>query len=399
MRRKELCRAILQRLTRYPAPYDHHYGVVPPPPPEESLRLPATVLRHHQLAIDALKRARERVGGPTDAFRVSRVWFRREAVNSSTMEGTHSTLDALFATEETPEAGTAVDRQVLSCAVALGSAIAAVRRRHRAALTANLIRTLHKRVMAGDAAYQDEPGKWRRRVVWIGGPGNDIALSSYNPAPPDAIPECIQEHVDYLRCEGMQQQTQSLIVRMAVAHAHFEAVHPFPDGNGRVGRLLLPVMMAAEGEVPLPLSPYIEAHKESYYDALKAAQKKLDWPAIIGFMAKAVMATVDEAIATEAALKQLQEIWLEQTAFRARSAAALALNVLPEYPVITVARLSELLKVSVPAANSAVSRLVEAGILTEVTGHRRNRLFRARDVMRIVNRPFGSEPLLPGDAV
>ena len=158
-------------------------------------------------------------------------------------------------------------------------------------------------------------------------------------------------------------------------------------------------MMAADGEVPFPLSPYIDAHKEDYLAALKAAQQKLDWPAMVGFMSRAISATVAEATATENALASLQRSWRSQSSFRTNSAAALALGVLPEYPVVTVARLSKLLGVSAPAANAAVSRLVEAGILKEVTGRRRNRLFRAHDVMRIVNRPFGSEPVLPGDSV
>lgn len=397
MRRKDLCPAIVAALSRYPAPHDHHYGVIPPPPPEDSLGLPKTVATHHRRALEALARARDIFGNRADSFRVSRVLIRREAVNSSTIEGTHSTLDALLAIEMIHEDAAPVDRQVLSYAIALEQALRVVRVKRAACLTSGLVRTLHRRVVAGDPGYRGEPGAWRKTVVWIGGPG-DIALSTYNPAPPDAIPGCVRDHVAYLRCEGPHQQTQSLIVRMAVAHAHFEAIHPFIDGNGRVGRLLLPLMMAADREVPLPLSPYIEAHKDDYYAALKAAQQRLDWPTMIGFMAKAIGATVEETLVTETGLTRLQEVWRGQATFRAKSAAERALEILPDSPVITVARLAELLGVSVPTANNAVTRLMDAGILSEVTGHRRNRLFQARDALRIINRPFGSEPLLPGDA-
>jgi Fic family protein len=99
----------------------------------------------------------------------------------------------------------------------------------------------------------------------------DIAYSTYNPTPPADIAACLEDTMKYMRCESMQAMYQSFIVRVPVAHAHFEAVHPFRDGNGRVGRLLLPLMMAAEGMIPIYLSPYIEAHKTAYYDSLKAA--------------------------------------------------------------------------------------------------------------------------------
>ncbi|WP_264784747.1 Fic family protein, partial [Gluconobacter cerinus] len=100
--------------------------------------------------------------------------------------------------------------------------------------------------------------------------------SVYNPPPPAAVPHFLEETLDYMREDGMQMMTQSLITRMALAHTHFEAAHPFRDGNGRVGRLLLPLMMAAEKQVPLYLSPYIELHKQADYAVLKQAQQKLN---------------------------------------------------------------------------------------------------------------------------
>src|ERR1700674_4397385 len=121
---------------------------------------------------------------------------------------------------------------------------------------------------------------------------------------------------------------------MAVAHAHFEAVHPFRDGNGRVGRLLLPLMMAAEGHIPLYLSPYIEANKVAYYASLKAAQQRLDWHEAIGFLADAIVGTTHELLATRDALAALRDRWRERRKFRRGSAALEALDVLPHYPVL-----------------------------------------------------------------
>ncbi len=171
------------------------------------------------------------------------------------------------------------------------------------------------RVMKDDPDYQDDPGDFRTRVVWIGG-DKDIAYSSINPPPPPDVPDCLAQAVDYLRNEGMQQMTQGFITRMAIAHAHFEAVHPFRAGNGRVGRLLLPLMMAAEKRVPLYLSPYIESKKGTYYASLKNAQQRLDWEPIITFMADAVTATVEELIRTRQALSELSERWRGRRKFR-----------------------------------------------------------------------------------
>jgi Fic family protein len=195
----------------------------------------------------------------------------------------------------------------------------------------------------------------------------------------------------------MQVIAQSLITRMAISHAHFEAVHPFRDGNGRVGRLLLPLMMAAEGEAPLYLSPYIEVHKNQYYASLKAAQQQLDWAAAIAFLSDAIVGTVDELMVTRDALKQLAGQWETRRRFRARSAALRALPLLASYPVLTASRLASLLDVSFPAAVGAIEQLVEARILQERTGHKRNRVFVASEVLSIIDRPFGEEPLIEAE--
>jgi Fic family protein len=196
----------------------------------------------------------------------------------------------------------------------------------------------------------------------------------------------------------MQQMTQGIITRMAIAHAHFEAVHPFRDGNGRVGRLLLPLMMAAEKHVPLYLSPYIEANKTRYYAALKDAQQRLEWGPTIAFMANAVTGTVDELMKTRTALSELSERWKDRRKFRKGSAAMRALDELPHYPVVTAKRLANLLDIAVSQAHQAIAQLEQAGILTERTGYARNRIYAANEALAIINRPFGEEPILPDEA-
>lgn len=394
MRRDDLCHAVRQRLVRLPAPYDAHYGVVPPPPPEGSLGLREVreVMAAAQAALGKVDLLAKEIREP---FLISRILTRREAVASSAMEGTNSTLDELLAVEETREgAATDAARQVREYVLALDQALPLARQTGPTIFTEDLVKGLHRQVMRDDPGYRDVPGELRGCVVWIG-PRSSIAYSTYNPPPPATVAQCLAESLVYMRCEGMQVMTQGLLARMAVAHAHFEAVHPFRDGNGRVGRLLLPLMMAADGEVPLYLSPYIEAHKDQYYAALKAAQQRLEWADIVGFLAEAVVGTVDELMATRAALARLREIWLGRRAFRRNSAALRALDRLPQYPVLTIGRLAEVLEISFKNAAAAMDQLLAAGVVVERTGYARNRVFAAQEALTLINRPFGAEPYLP----
>ena len=394
MHRDDLCHAIRERLERLPDPYAAHYGVVPPPPPEDAIPL-GQGLADHGRAVAALARVDLLAGQMADPYMVSRLLTRREAVSSSSIEGTYSTLDELLSLEE--EAGDGdrdAARQVRDYALILDRLVPQAAAQGPAFFTPALIAELHRAVVQGDPGYPDAPGALRECVVWIGGPRADIAYSRYNPTPPARIAACLDDTIAYLRGEGMQGMTQGLIERMAIAHAHFEAVHPFRDGNGRVGRLLLPLMMAAEGTVPLYLSPYIEAHRQAYYDALAAAQQRLDWGAMVGFLADAVTGTVDELMATRAALVALVTAWAARRRYRGGSAALRALALLPDYPVLTARRLGERLGVSPPAANAAIEQLVAADVLRERTGYRRNRVFVAHEVLRVLNRPFGVPPIV-----
>ena len=395
MRRDDLCSAVRKRLKRLPAPHRAHYGVVPPPPPEASIPLGRAAARH-EAARAALAEADALAAGGADPYLTSRVLARREAVSSSSIEGTNGTLREVLSIEEggDGEAG-AEARQARDYAAALDRLVPRARARGHTVFTVDLVRSLHRAVVRADPDHEGVPGALRDRVVWVG--GRSIASSSWTPPPPEDVEPCLRQTVDYLRNEGLQSMTQGPITRLAVAHAHFEAVHPFRDGNGRVGRLLLPLMMAADGHVPLYLSPYIEAHKEAYFQSLKDAQRRLDWPSAIGFLSDAIVGTVDELMATRRALEGLRRIWLGRRPFRGGSAARRALALLPQYPVVTVRRLAALLGVSVERASVAVDQLRDAGILSGRTGRGRNGVFMADEVLAIVDRPFGEEPELPQD--
>ena len=261
MKRDDLSHAVRECLKRLPAPYQAHYGVAPLPPPEDSVAV-GPVQQRHSAAIAAMGKVEALAASLSDPYLISRILPRREAVSSSAIEGTNSTLDELLSVEETEDADAGEAAvQVRDYARTLETLLPGAREQGRAVFTVDLVSDLHRSVMAGDPHYKDVPGALRQVVVWIG--ARDIAYSTYNPAPPEDVPGCLAASMAYMRGEGMQVMQQSLITRMAVAHAHFEAVHPFRDGNGRVGRLLLPLMMAAEGNMPLYLSPYIEARERN----------------------------------------------------------------------------------------------------------------------------------------
>jgi Fic family protein len=395
VKRDNLIHAVRAWLKRLPPPFQAHDGVVPSPPPEDGVSI-LPIQRRHSDAHAALARVQTLAAELKDPFLISRILPRREAVSSSAIEGTNSTLDELLSVEQTSdEAASDAAMQVRDYALALDDLVPRAREEGNAIFTAALVQGLHRTVMRGDKDYKDKPGDLRTRVVWIGGP--DIAYSTYNPAPPQDVAATLEDTMDYMRCEGMQAVKQDLVVRMAIAHAHFEAVHPFRDGNGRVGRLLLPLMMAADGRVPIYLSPYIEAHKGAYYDSLAAAQQRLEWHEMAGFVADAITGTVAELMATRDALIALRDVWLARRKFRTGSTALKALDLLPHYPVITIGRLAGLLDVSFPAATQAIAQLVDVRVLTERTGYARNRVFAASEALSVINRPFGETPILPDE--
>lgn len=397
MRRDDLSGGIRKALKRYPQPYGNHYGVVPPAPP--TLVSVAEISELHSRALAAIEKADTLIAELPQPFLITRTLARQEAVVSSRIEGTHSTLDELLAYEATEDDQTAGSdvKVVRGYAIALEEMIPIVERDGRASFSMDMVRRLHRIITENDDAYPDTPGDLRRHVVWIGGTGH-IADSTYNPPPPDDVPACLGDQIEFLNCHGMEQH-MSLPTRMAIAHTHFEAVHPFRDGNGRVGRLLLPMMMVAEGHQPLYLAGYCERNKAAYYAALKAAQQRLEWRPILEFMFAGICEATHEALATRTALRRLPGIWRAQYSYRQGAAATRSLDVLAGYPIVTVGRLATLLDISFNAANRGADRLIERGVLTERTGGKRNRIFAAPDVLRIINRPFGAEPLLPGDVL
>ncbi len=375
-----------------PDPHANHFGVVPPPPPE-TVEMTGLANRHAR-ALAAIERIDRLLSQGAGLQSIGHLLARQEAVRSSAIEDTVSTVEEVLLYEETRALGPSPHTPLVSSyAAALEDLLPEIAARGRRAFSLATVRQTHKALMRGDPEYRDTPGELRRDVVWIGGAG-DISTSTYNPPPPLHVEECLERTLLFMRDDRIADRL-TLPLRMAVAHAHFEAVHPFTDGNGRVGRLLLPLMMAADGHEPLFLAGYMESRRDAYYRALQASSLLFDFLPIIEHCFDAIVAAADEAEATLHALQALRRIWLARAKYREGSAALKSLDVLLWHPVVTVDTLSAKLGVTWTAANRAAAQLQDRGVLQRLSSRRRNRAFVAREVLDIIERPFEHAPPLP----
>jgi Fic family protein len=383
------------------AGYENIWFVVPPPPPEE---LPPGMPARTIGKANAVLQGRPPVGEASDLDRLAAYLFaRREAVSSSRMEGTWSTVDNVLTPGEVyaRKEGKSAHLSVRGYAVALEHGLARIRKEGTGALTTGLVSEMHELVMNKDPRFQGIAGRLRTPglpgdVVQIGAPGRkEDAI--YNPAPPERVAGCLDQVMAWIRDTqlielGDAGMGMSLPVRMAIGHAHFEAVHPFGDGNGRVGRILWPLQMAAAGHLPLYISGYVESHRDDYRRALEAAQKQLAYGSIVEFVAEAIIVSNAEEKVSKSVIGGLPALWEERGKFRKGSSALRALDVLIRMPITTARTLSEELNVSFQAASSALNALESLHIVRERTGHGRNRLFAAEEVIAMLARPFGEDP-------
>lgn len=373
------------------ADYPGVQALVPPPPP---LRVPlGGVESQLLLAHDALASLQAKLAGLPNPNLVLRTLDRREAVRSSQIEGTHAGVDHVFEYEATgSDQGLPADVRVTANYVrALDHGLREIRRiGSNQALTLDLIRTLHALLMEGDAEYlkKDVPGQFRSRQNWIG--GLRIQDAKIVPPPPDRLsgPLADLERGLQYRPAEEDQYSISVVLRMAVLHAHFELVHPFIDGNGRVGRMLMPLMLAAEGYPPVYLAGFLKKHQARYYSTLADAQLRERWPEWVGFLAEAVVASCLDSIRTAEDLLAIRAKWGQQLAHLRSDASALAaLDVILASPVVTANGLKAALGVSFPAANTAIAQLVDAKVLRPTGKLGRNRAFMADEVIARLDQP------------
>lgn len=302
-------------------------------------------------------------------------YVRKEAVLSSQIEGTQSSLSDLLLFELDEAPGVPLDDvvEVSNYVAALDHGLA--RLRDGFPLASRLIREIHGVLLSRGRGSGKDPGEFRRSQNWIGGsrPGH----ATFVPPPHTAVPDGMAALERFLHAED---DGLPVLVRAGLAHVQFETIHPFLDGNGRVGRLLITFLLCHAGVLREPLlylSLYLKQHRSTYYELLDRVRREGDWEAWLAFFLDGVRETAEGAVATAqrlAAMFQEDRQKLEATGRRAGSALRVH-EALKARPILSLPGICEATGLSFPAAASAMELLVEYGIARELTGKRRNRLF------------------------
>ncbi|MDI1231748.1 MAG: Fic/DOC family N-terminal domain-containing protein [Methylobacter sp.] len=390
MKKSDLC-AARQKLLVPVEGYPGAYALVPPPTP----RLIQLTGIHNELicaheALGELKTLTSQLPKPDI---VMRTLDRREAVRSSQIEGTNSSVNDLLAYEATgSDEGLPPDVLVtLNYVKALDHGLKEVRRIGGSeALTNGLIKVLHSHLMNGVNDFKGSPGEFRKKQNWIG--GFKIYQARFVPPPEYKVQDCMNDLESFLHYTPSEEDqfVVQIVLRMAIAHAQFETIHPFIDGNGRVGRILLPLMLAAESYPPIYLAGFLKSNQKAYYDALANVQLQEKWSDWVSFFATGVKEAAYESMRTTRELLAILDRWgnvVEELGRRSDS----AVNRLPELlianPVVTVNHVKEALGISFPAANAALAKLKEKGILAQ-SDQQRNRTFIAMEVITLLDRPI-----------
>ncbi len=319
-------------------------------------------------------------------------YVRKEAVLSSMIEGTQSSLSdlLLFELEETPGVPLADVREVSNYVAALDHGLARIRGGFP--LSLRLIREIHEKLLSHGRGSDKQPGEFRSSQNWIGGtrPGNAVFV----PPPPERVMECMGQLELFLHD---QPEPTPPLLKAAMAHVQFETIHPFLDGNGRVGRLLIALLLCERGilrEPMLYLSLFFKTHRQTYYELLNRVRLEGDWEAWLDYFAEAVIVTAGQAVETVQRLENMARRDRERIQSLGRAAGS-ALQVYHEIlarPLATSPDLVRRIGLTALTVNRALENLGELGILRELTGHKRNRIFGYAEYMAILNE--GTE--LPG---
>ncbi len=322
---------------------------------------------------------------------VTRTLAHREAVTSSQIEGTQSDLRQLLTYEATHGiGGLPADVRVTERYVtALQHGLERVRVGGRAVLNLPLIHELHALLMQ-DEATRFPIGAYREDQVWIGSTRR-IEDATFVPAPPDQIKGCMEEMAASVLQYTPREDEQTMLAipaQLAIAHAQFETIHPYHDGNGRTGRLLMPLMLAAEGYPPLYLSGALLRAKSEYYAALASVQLQGKWGPWLELLGHAMVESCDESISIAEDLLALAQSWEQQLrTYRSDSATRRLPRFLIGHPVLSVSQAAAGLNISVPAANTALNNHLVAGIVSLVNERQWGRVFQATQVLQRLDQP------------
>jgi Fic family protein len=375
--------------TTAPEPFDAY---IPNPLPPD----PALVIDHDlQDLLGRANRALGRLDGITKLLPEPSLFLyfyvRKEALLSSQIEGTQSSLSdlLLFESEEAPGAPLADVQEVSNYVAALYKGLELLR--EGLPISLRLIREIHRVLLARGRGSERDPGEFRRTQNWVGGtrPGNAV----YVPPPPEEVLACMGALEKFLHDDP---EPTPVLIKAGLAHVQFETIHPFLDGNGRLGRLLITFLLTAQGAMKEPLlylSLYFKANRQRYYDLLQQVRLEGDWEAWLEFFLDGVTDTAEQAASTaRRILDRFQEDRSKIAGIGRAAGSALRLHeLLRKKPLLTIPAAARELGLSVPTVGSAFSHLERLRVVREVTGKRYARLFAYSDYLAILSE--GAEPL------
>ena len=342
------------------------------------------------LTTKALERANHRLGKLSGAasrlvnpYLVGAQLLRREAILSSRIEETFATPEQIALYELGTGSRTEDTREVGNFVRAMEHALEAVRAGDP--ITTRLMLGTHRVLMTGVRGERERPGEFRMSQNFIGRSSN-IHEARFVPPPHLELPALLS---DLERLMNEDAEDLPTLARIAIAHYQFEAVHPFRDGNGRIGRLLIMLMLVREGllsDPVLPLSSALDRHRDAYVDGLLEVSRRGAWDHWIRFFLDCIVESADEALRTVDALDTLR-VDMHRSLQSARSSALLLklVDALFERPAITIGAAATLLGVTPASASANIAKLEDAGILEEITGRTRDRVYVARGILNIVS--------------
>jgi Fic family protein len=308
---------------------------------------------------------------------------RREAVLSSRIEGTQTQLDDLFLAEmdraTTPRSADL--REVQNYVQAIEQGIQLL---EQWPIASRLVLRLHEILMDGVRGGDRTPGEFRKIQNFIGSTGDTVETAKYVPPPVEHLPELLANWEQFVN----QRDQFPDLIQCAIMHEQFEAIHPFQDGNGRIGRLLITLFLIQRKRLPQPLlylSVFIEANRREYYDLLQGVRTHGDWVAWIKFFLTGVTQTSRQAVRQARHLDQMRREYRDR--LKGKHRARDLLEDLFANPYITAARAAERLKVTKPTAQKSIDLLCDLGLLEEITGQAWGRIYVAKSILKAMEAP------------
>ncbi len=362
---------------------------VPDAMPAE-LRLGTGTVRLLEDAVYTLGLLNGSAGRLVSPYLIGQPLLRREAILSSRIEGTFTTpeqlvlLEAGVPTDEEDERITADTREVLNYVRAMERGLELL---DGLPVSRRLLRELHAVLLHGVRGGRDLPGEFRREQNYIGSQHAPISDARFVPPPVDEMHTALDAWEHDLHLEHDVMPT---LVRVAVAHYQFEAIHPFRDGNGRLGRLLIPLLLCERGRLSAPLlymSAYFERHRQAYVDLLLRVSTHGDWESWLAFFLQGVAECArDGQVLTEDLLALRERYHTQVRAVRSSGPLLTVVDDLFRVPTTTPTRVAQLIGKTAATAGSVITKLQDLGILVEVTGRTRNRVYVAREIVGFLGR-------------